>query len=304
MATANTILSDINEIQTGYFLAGETWFDADAKNQFNARVKQATGAEVADAIGKAKVMAEEFKNWATSNGYELPIRNVWWTARPNSMASAVGYPVDQRKNPTDVLVKFNSGPCDGFLGLSAKATQGSGDIGFKNPGLGTVDRNLQIKLAQEYDNQLKQTIQKFALPQAAQARKDYIRKNPGIKVQTEAIGVQILAAMRDELLIRLNKMKQKELLKYLLSDWMDAEILKPPYVKVTGQGSKPPYKAVVMDPTKNEKLDALAKYDITLERVGNESIGVKAGDKKIMKIRFKFESEKMASSVKLSGDPW
>lgn len=304
MATANTILSDINEIQTGYFLAGEKWFDPDAKTQFNMRASQATPAEVADAIGKARVMAEEFIVWAKANGYKTPIKDVWWTARPNSMSRAVGYDVDQRKNPTDVLVKFSSGPCDGFLGLSAKATQGSGDIGFKNPGLGTVDRNLSMKLAQEYDNQLKQTIKKFALPEASAARKAHIRANAGIKKQTEAIGVQVLAAMRDELLVRLLKFKQPELMKYLLSDWMDAEILKPPYIKVTGQGNKEPYKAVAMDPTKNEKLDALAKYKITLEKVGNESIGVKAGEKKIMKIRFKFESEKMASSVKLSGDPW
>jgi hypothetical protein len=304
MATANTILSDINEIQTGYFLAGEKWFDNDAKEQFNMRAKQATPAEVADAIGKARVMAQEFIVWAKANGYKTPIRDVWWTARPNSMTRAVGYPVDQKKNPTDVLVKFTSGPSDGFLGLSAKATQGSGDIGFKNPGLGTVDRNLNMKLAQEYDNQLKQTIRKFALPEASAARKLHIRSNPGIKKQTEEIGVQILAAMRDELLVRLNKFKQPELIKYLLSDWMDAEIVKPPYIKVTGQGNKEPYRAVAMDPTKNEKLDALAKYKVTLEKVGNESIGVKAGEKKIMKIRFKFESEKMASSVKLSGDPW
>lgn len=304
MATANTILSDINEIQTGYFLAGEKWFDTDAKNQYNARVTQATSAEVADAIGKARVMAEDFIKWAKANKYTLPIKDVWWTARPNSMSKAVGYVVDQRKNPTDVLIKFSSGPCDGFLGLSAKATQGSGDIGFKNPGLGTVDRNLSIKLAMEYDNQLKQTIKKFALPEIAATRKTYIRNNPGIKKQTEEIGVKILSAMRDELFIKLKTFKQPELIKYLLTDWMDAEIMKPPYVKVTGQGNKEPYKSVVMDPTKNEKLDALAKYTVTLEKVGNESIGVMAGDKKIMKIRFKFESEKMASSVKLSGDPW
>lgn len=302
--TANTILSDINEIQTGYFLNGEKWFDTDAKNQFNMRAKQATADEVADAIGKAKVMAEEFKKWAKAGGYSGTVKQVWWTARPGSMSGAVGYAVDQRKNPTDILIQFSSGPCDGFLGLSAKATQGSGDIGFKNPGLGTIDRNLNLKLAQEYDNQLTQTIKKFSLPPAAEARKAFIRANPGIKKQTEDIGVKILAAMRDELMVRLLKFKQPELIKYLLSDWMDAEILKPPYVKVTGQGNKEPYKAVVMDPTKNEKLDALAKYKITLEKVGNESIGVKAGDKKIMKIRFKFESEKMASSVKLSGDPW
>ena len=302
--TANTILSDINEIQTGYFLNGEKWFDNEAKAQFNLRAKQAKPDEVADAIGKARVMAQEFKKWAKANGYSGTVKQVWWTARPNSMSSAVGYPVNQKKNPTDILVKFTSGPCDGFLGLSAKATQGSGEIGFKNPGMGTIDRNLNMQLAEKYAIQLDGTIQKFGLPESAQARKDYIRANPGIKKQTEEIGVQVLAAMRDELMIRLEKFKQKELFKYLLSDWMDAEILYPPYVKVTGQGSKAPYKAVVMDPTDNEKLKALSSYEIKLEKVGNESIGVSAGTKKIMKIRFKFESEKMASSVKLSGDPW
>ena len=161
-----------------------------------------------------------------------------------------------------------------------------------------------MNLSDEYNNQLEQTIRKFALPESAQKRKEYIRANSGIKKQTEEIGIQVLSAMRDELMIRLEKFKQKELLKYLLSDWMDAEVLKPPYVKVTGQGNKEPYRAIVMDPTKNEKLDALSKYKIVLEKVGNESIGVKAGEKKVMKIRFKFESEKMASSVKLSGEPW
>lgn len=302
--TANTILSDINEIYTGYVLAGNKWFDKEAQTQYNQRVAQAKSEEVADAIGKAEAMAEEFLVWAKRNGYKTPIKDVWWTARPGSMSSAVGEPVDQKKNPTDVLVKFNAGPANGFLGLSAKATKGSGDIGFKNPGLGTVDRNLGLKLGDEYANQLQQTIQKFSLPESAQTRKTFIRSNSGIKVHTEKIGVQILSAMRDEMLVRLKKFNQKDLMKYLLSDWMDAEIVYPPYVKVTGQGSKPPYKAVVMDPTDNEKLKALSNYEIKLEKVGNESIGVSAGSKKIMKIRFKFESEKMASSVKLSGDPW
>jgi hypothetical protein len=304
MATANTVLSDINEIYTGYVLAGNKWFDNAAKLQYEQRVKQAQPHEVEDAQGKAVAMAAEFIKWAKANGYKAPVKQVWWTARPNSMTSAFGEPVDQKKNPTDILVKFSDGPSKGFLGLSAKATQGSGDIGFKNPGIGTVDRSLNISLADEYKNQLDQTIKKFRLPVGATERKLYIRANPKVKIETEAIGVQILAAMRDELFVRINRMNQKELMKYLLSDWMDAEILRPPYIKVTGQGNKPPYKATVMDPVKNEKLEALGKYPITLEKVGNESIGVKAGEKKIMKIRFKFESEKMASSVKLSGDPW
>lgn len=161
-----------------------------------------------------------------------------------------------------------------------------------------------MNLAKTYQTQLDQTIKKFKLSPSANDRKAYLRANPGVKKHTEDIGVKILAAMRDTMLVRLLKFKQPELIKYLLTDWMDAEVSFPPYVKVTGQGNREPYKAVVMDPVNNEKLSALSKYKITLEKVGNESIGVKAGEKKIMKIRFKFESEKMASSLKLSGDPW
>lgn len=304
MATANTILSDINEIYTGYFLNGKKWFDNEAKAQANARVKQAQPDEVADAIGKAEVMAAEFKKWAKANGYSGTVKQVWWTARPGSMKAAVGYEVDQKKNPTDILVKFTSGPCDGFLGLSAKATKGKGDIGFKNPGIGTVDRALNLKLGALYNEVLETVIKKYKLPKSAAERKAFIRANPGIKKQTEKIGVELLAELRLRLIDKLMTMKQATMFKYLLNDWMDADVVKPPYVKVTGQGNKEPYKAVVMDPTDNEKLKALSKDQIYLAKVGNESIGVMAGDKKIMKIRFKFESEKMASSVKLSGEPW
>jgi hypothetical protein len=302
--TQNTILSDINEIQTGYFLAGKKWYDSDAKNQFNARVKQAKEDEVADAIGKAEVMAAEFIGWAKQNGYSGNVKSVWWTARPGSMKAAVGEEVDQKKNPTDILVKFTSGPNNGFLGLSAKATKTKGDIGFKNPGIGTVDKSLNINLAAEYKKILESTIKKLKLPESTSERKTFIRANSGIKQKTEKIGSDLLSSLRDMLLIRMSRMKQQELIRYLIQDWMDADITYPPYIKVTGQGKKVPYSATVMDPTENEKLSALQKYKITLEKIGNESIGVKAGSKKIMKIRFKFESEKMASSVKLSGDPW
>lgn len=302
--TANTVLSDINEIQCGFFLNGSKWYSDDAKRACEQRVNQAKPEEVADAVGKAQVMSEEFIKWAKSNGYSGIVKEVWWTARPGELARASNSDADSRKNPTDILVLFTKGPANGFLGLSAKATKTNGEIGFKNPGVGTIDRSLGINLQLEYKNQERQLIAKFKLPASADARKKYIRENAAIKVQTEVIGVQILAAMRDELYIKLSKMSQGDLLKHLLQDWMDADLLFPPYVKVTGQGNKPPYKAVVMDPTNNPKLEALRKYPIKLELVGNESIGVSAGGKKIMKMRFKFESEKMASSVKMSGDPW
>ena len=303
--TANTILSDINEIQTGFFINGGKWYSAEAKAACESRMKQAKPEEVADAVGKAQVMATEFIEWAKKNGYSGSIKGVWWTARPGELARASGNPnADSRKNPTDILVQFSNGPANGFLGLSAKATKTKGDIGFKNPGIGTIDKALGTRIQEEYKNQERQLIAKYKLPASADARKRFIRENSAVKVQTEQIGVQILSAMRDELMARLIKMNNGDLLKYLLEYWMDADLLYPPYVKVTGMGSKAPYEAMVMDPTSNPKLEALRKYPIKLEKVGNESIGVSAGAKKIMKMRFKFESEKMASSVKLSGDPW
>jgi len=305
--TANTILSDINEISVGYFLNGKSWsFSNEAKLAYDARVKQATPDEVSDAVGKAEVMASEFLKWAKLNNYSGIVikNNVWWTARPGELARASNSDADSKKNPTDVLVKFTKGPGEAFLGLSAKATKTNGDIGFKNPGIGTVDKSLSLKLQEFYKKEEAKVISLYKLPQTSESRKKHIRANPAIKEETEAIGVKVLASMRDILFKKLQSMSQKELLPYLLQNWMDADVLSPPYIKVTGQGNKAPYKAMVMDPISNPKLDALRAYPIKMEKVGNESIGVSAGSKKIMKIRFKFESEKMASSVKLSGDPW
>tara|TARA_Y100000034_G_scaffold135848_1_gene209443 strand:- start:1210 stop:2160 length:951 start_codon:yes stop_codon:yes gene_type:complete len=304
MATPNTVLADINEIHVGYILAGNKWFDSDAKKQFNARVKQAQPDEVADAMGKADAMAVEFLKWSKKKGYSGRVKDVWWTARPNSMSKAVGYPVDQRKNPTDVLILFTGPGKTAFLGLSAKATKGKGDIGFKNPGIGTVDKSLNLKMQDVFKKAEAKTIEKFTLPKGSKDRKKFIRDNKGIQQHTIQIGIELMSGLRDTLLIRMKKMKQPELLAYLLSDWMDAEVNSPPYIKVTGMGNKPPYTAAVVDPLSNDKLSALGSQIIKLEAVGNESIGVIAGKKKIMKIRFKFESEKMASSMKLSGDPW
>lgn len=304
--TQNTVLSDINEIMLGYFLSGKVWskIGSEAKSQYEMRVKQALPAEVDDATGKAEVMAKEFINWASKNGYSSTVIDVWWTARPGSMSSAVGYTVDQSKNPTDILVKFSSGPNDGFLGASAKATKGKTDIGFKNPGLGTLESSLKINFSDEHAKIIKEIVKTFNLSPIASKRKQEIRENPLVQKQTEEIGSKLLSNMRDKLLPALQKKKQSELVKYLISDWMDADISLPPYIKVTGMGKKSPYSANVMDPLANEKLSALSKYKITLEKVGNESIGVMAGTKKIMKIRFKFESEKLASTIKLSGEPW
>jgi len=304
----NTDLADVNEILLGYFLAGQNWnkFSQDAKTQHDTKAKLLTAEEYEQQSGRARVMAVKAIEWAKSAGYGGNITNVWWTARPGSLSEAVNSKTaDQKKNPTDILIKFERGPANYFLGLSAKSTKGKTDIGFKNPGLGTVESDLKIDLKFIDTAAVEKIIGMFNLPRTADARKSAIRKDPVVQRITDEIGKVVLSGMRDKFLEKLKTMNKKDLLNYIMSSWIDAsEELYPPYVKVTGMGKNAPYTATVSDPLNNEKLKYLYRYDITLDKVGNDSVGVKAGGKQILKMRFKYESEKLASSVKLSGDPW
>lgn len=303
---SNTDLADVNEIYVAYLLAGRKWFDSDAKTQF-ARKSKAIGAQKsALQIERADVMVQEFLKWSKANKYSGRVKKIWWTARPGVLSRAVGREVDSRKNPTDILVQFTSGPAKGFLGLSAKSTSGSGDIGFKNPGIGTVEAALNLPLSNILTEAVDSIVKKFKLPENTKSRKDAIRKSPSVQAKTQEIGSSVLSKIRDAMFIKLKALNNKELRDYILSNWLDASNdLYPPYVKVTGMGTKSgSITAKVDDPLKNDKLTAILKDKIGLEKVGNESIGIKAGSKKIMKMRAKFESEKLASSVKFSGDPW
>jgi hypothetical protein len=303
---SNTDLADVNEIYVGYLLAGGKWWDAEAKNQFTRKSKVIGATRTAIQIERAERMVKEFLAWAKAHKYSGRVKKVWWTARPGVLSRAVGREVDSRKNPTDILVQFTDGPVDGFLGLSAKSTSGAGDIGFKNPGIGTVEATLQVNLNTVLTEAVATAIRKFKLPENSAARKEAIRKKPGVQKQTQEMGSQVLAKVRDIMYKRLDGLGNSELRDYILKNWLDASNdLYPPYVKVTGMGDKPgKITAKVDDPLKNEKLDAITKGRITLEKVGNESIGISAGGKKILKMRAKFESEKLASTIKFSGDPW
>jgi hypothetical protein len=303
---ANTDLADVNEIYVGYLLAGEKWWDAEARTQFNRKSRVIGARNTAMQVERAQVMVDEFLSWARGNGYSGKVSKVWWTARPGVLSRAVGREVDSRKNPTDILVQFTRGPAEGFLGLSAKSTAGSGDIGFKNPGIGTVEASLDINLSSVLTESVNTAIRKFKLPDNTKARKEAIRKSARVQAQTQEMGSAVLGKIRDIMYRKLDSMTNDDLRDYILESWLDASNdLYPPYVKVTGMGTKSgSITAKVDDPLKNDKLAAITGGRITLQKVGNESIGVSAGGKKILKMRAKFESEKLASTIKFSGDPW
>lgn len=299
--SANTHAADVNEIQMGFFLSNNwrNFVDSgDAKKQL-ADKKKIVGDEVFEyQTEKAKDMADEVLKWAKKEGYKGRVTNVWWTARPNSLTKAYGQPVDSRKNPTDVLIQFADG---GFLGLSAKSTKGQGDIGFKNPGVGTIEKSLGTDLASIAKTTVDRFVKKHSgLPASAKARKSAIRADAGIKSEAEEAGKSVLNKIRDKMFDKMNSMDSRELMEFVMGDWMDAKGVGPRYIKVTGmrKGAK------IEDPTNNPKLEAISTGKISIEKIGNDSIGITAAGKRIMKMRAKYESQKLASAIKFSGDPW
>jgi hypothetical protein len=301
----NTLAADINEIMLGYYALGESWGTFVGAEEAQAALekrKEQLGQEVFDMqAGRAKIMAQETIAWANANGFDGNPARAWWTARPGVLSKAVGQEVDSRKNPTDTLLQFGD---ESFLGVSAKSTKGKGDIGFKNPGIGSLSKALGIDLASFIIKTEQDAVEEFKLPQSKKQRKPFIRQNPEIREKTVQIGIKILATLRAALFDHLTGLDQDDLRAHVVGVWMDAGESYPYYIKVTGHGKREPFSASVMDPTNNPKMKALAADEVKLVKVGNESIGVAAGDKKIMKMRFKYESEKLASSIKLSGDPW
>ena len=301
----NTIRADINEILFAYYAAGEEWNNiANAtcvQESLNNRREDLGEEGFLIQDGRAKAMVEAALAWANTNGFDGLPRRVWWTARPNVLSRAVGQPVDSRKNPTDVLLQFED---ESFLGISAKSTKSKGDIGFKNPGIGSLSQELGINLGGFVSNVEKETISKLNLPLSKKQRKIFIRQNPEIQKQTVEIGTQILTTLRDALYDHLQTLDEEDLRTHITDVWLDAGDLFPYYIKVTGRGNKKPYSATVEDPVNSPKLKAFAADSIRLIKLGGGSIGIIAGNKKIMKMRFKYESEKLASSLKLSGDPW
>lgn len=299
-AVNNTDAADVNEIMLGFYLA-KTWGkfegEGDARQQLDLKKKK-IGQEVYDEQDlRASVMAQEVLSWSTKNGYNGIVDRVWWTARPGVLAKAVGREVDSRKNPTDVLIKFTDGE---FLGVSAKSTKKQGDIGFKNPGLGTVEKRLNIKLSNIPETAVDTLMKEFPnLSKSASSRKKEIRADKVISARAEVLGKEVLSDIANSLLKTLQT--KKEVLDYLLDDWLDAKnALYPRYIKVTGMRTG----AKVEDPLSNSKISALTSGTISFIKVGNDSVGVMAGSKRIMKMRAKYESQKLATSIKFSGDPW
>ena len=324
----NTHGADVNEILFAYIAAGNTFGDGfvngeEAEAILREKTSRVEEPEYEDQYQRAVHSFEQTMEWAVENGWDGNVARVWWTARPNVLASASRLPLGDGTfqeaspgNPTDVLLQFDD---EKFLGVSLKSMKPpKGDIGFKNPGVGAIGRSLDINLIAALNQMDANALDQLGVPQMTQdKRKKWLRQqaNSAIRTETEKVGKLMLGTLRDVLMAHMESMSVDEVRKHILSQWMDAGDLYPYYIKVTGRGTAAKgYNASAEDPSNNDQFRALVSADsFRLHKAGTgkdweATIGVEAvtngKPSRILKMRFKFESEKLASSLKMSGDPY
>ena len=321
----NTIFSDMNEILMASAAMGGTGIEdvrrtvgPDAANQLEERIAQvreavlAMGGDEAEAdaridveVQNGQVSAEETLAWAEAHGFGRTPKQVFWTARPGALASAmkaagVKSPATPG-HPADIAIVFGKNK---ILGVSAKATKGTGDIGFKNPGWGTFASilNLKVTPAQLIEKELRKIDPTFA-ELTASARKEAIRSDPAAVEAAGEGGRRVLKTLRDTLLAALENLTEEELREFVVTQLVDApENINPPYIKVTAKGGG--RSAHVHDPLNNPMLEAINAEGLTAAPARNDSIVFSSSTNPgILQLRMKFESQALASSLKLTAEP-
>jgi hypothetical protein len=312
--SANTLGADINEIRLAWLLNGNSYPDNAAKTTYISRetslIQMNKTQEISDQCGRAQAQYERFLQFLRSKSLGTPVE-AYWTARPGIITSIVGFPVDQRKNPTDVLVKLSGGS---FYGISLKSTK-SGKTGFKNPGMGSLETALGLGSSKPFTN----IVDKYrtmvinhlgsSVANSDTARKTYFKQNDQdyqniITTYAYPCYEELRQALYDHLS---SKMDPWEHQVFLGADIMneDEETMKLPYVKITGSGKNGNYTTDFYDPIADSKMTKIIAYGASFElkdTVAKNTVQVKAGNQNLFQIRWKWSDRAFASSMKLSAE--
>lgn len=301
MATT-TDLADINETLLAYCLNGGEWFDKDAKGQHDRKRDLLTPDEYIIQAGRARVMCLDVKRWAQNQGYSGR-ESIQWTARKGDIQRALGENIDFGQNPSDILLKYRRGPSEGYLGISAKSTGSKRDIGFKNPGTGTLDEILNLNMTKINEEASKEFKETYDLPDKMNERKRKIESDKTLKAEATKKGDVVLEKIRDSLFKKFKSMNDKERASHMVNYWLSSSgSIFPPYIIVTGRGESEPFSSEIKDPLSNNKVARLTQNKITFSKSGKKSIDVKGGGQTVFKIRVKFSYCPMAGSVTFSAE--
>jgi hypothetical protein len=332
---AVNIGADVNELHIAWYLNGKKWTgglstaDETIYNQRYQELKNKSVNELAARVRQAEVMSDKFLEWANRNGFS-GVDKVYWTARQdfnykNLPGDTTGFVENSKDNPTDVLVKFSRHTyASPYLGLSAKSILGSltAEAPVKNPGMKKVESFIGVPNG--FQTILNEGVTESGKLLGINKSGKYLDKNkmkqilpdrgtskePAKQAIAESQVTKILSGCRDLLFDKLKTMDDIDVKMYILDELLDTDKM-PYYVKVTGRSTPnlSSVEATVDVPRSNKKYRSMVKDNgkMSYEKLGGGdgyTVGVKCGQTKIIQIRFKFSSTRLASGLKMSVAPW
>jgi hypothetical protein len=299
MNPLNPHISVVNEILLVYYLNDKKL--RPSLHKILSKHKKIIGQEQYNLQKKkSKVTADTFLKWVRNNNYANQVDKAWWTSRNGYLSKVLKMPVDSRKNPCDVLVRFKNGH---YLGISAKTTQYSLDLPFKSKGVKNVENFLNVDIQSVVEKHTNKFVKKHKLKTTMQKRKLQIRQSNKLVLESEKCGNKMFNEIIHIVYKKLVKCNQKKRKDFIINHWLDSsKSMFPPYLKITAMGVKEPFNVKIENPFENINIRYISKNNIKFKLTGNNSILVYAGKRKVMRIRVRASSQKFASSIKFSGD--
>jgi hypothetical protein len=299
MNPLNPYISVVNEILLVYYLNGRK-LRPSLQKILNEHKKLIGVEHYKVQKKKSKVMAEEFIRWIKRNNYAREVDRAWWTSRNGYLSKVLKMPVDSKKNPCDVLVRFKNG---NYLGISAKTTQYTCDLPFKSKGVRNVENFLNIDIQNIIVKHTNKFVKKNRLKSTMVSRKEQIRKSDKLVLESEKLSKIMFGEIIDVVYRKLVKCNQKKRRDFIINHWLDSsKSMFPPYLKITAMGKEEPFGIKIENPFENINIRYINRNNIKFHKTGNNSILVYAGNRKIMRIRIRASSQKFASTIKFSGD--
>lgn len=285
-ATLATHLSDINELACGYFINRQAWWNGSVRAMFTGKVrlvKPVLGpGAIREQVERGRAMGQTVR-YHVLDHHRTSVTGIQWTARDLTTG-----------HPADLLLTLGTG---GRLGVSCKSRLiGKEGAGLKNPGLSVVSRYLGVDLQANVDAAVARACAQWSLPDNALERKTYLRAHPELRATTVADGIAVLQGIRDTIL---HGFPVERIEEFLMTECLTARV-QPPYIRVVGyKTADGHYHAKIVDPY---RVDLRGPY--RLQPVGRDGVGFVAHGAHVCIVRVKWESEKLASTVKFSVDEW
>ncbi|QBP06017.1 hypothetical protein [Synechococcus phage S-B68] len=273
-----------------------------------------SGANGQAAYEIAQQNAEDLKTELGVRGI-TDIDDIVWTAqlRGEGLAQATGIEgLSDKNNQSDIIVKgkdANGNPVQYGVSLkvaTSSSTKYPNDIPFFNGGLGKESARFGAEeLVNTTKDKINAALQELGVEGgSAKQIKAAIRADADLKKKADEAGLEILQDIRDEMINSLAD-KDVEAMRELFSTMTGAPTgdgQKLPTLKLTGyaHGNR---KTKIEDSLHGTVPMAIrTAQEFTFEPAGKSGIRVLADGVPVMKLRSKWESQALGSSIKFSGE--